>query len=67
MIVLTFDVEGTWEGDAIVAPASTVGDKMVGLSSTRGFIGKGKVVTTANEAGVGGASILGGEARVLVG
>ena len=66
-VTRTFDVEGTREGPAIAAPASTVGGEIVGLSGTRGFVRTGKVVATANETGIGGASVLGVEVRVLVG
>ena len=62
----TFDIKGTWEGDTIAAPTSTVGGKVFGLGSTGRPIRKSKVVTTTNEAGVGGAGVLGGEGRVLV-
>ena len=65
-MVRTFDVKGTWEGDTILTPASTVRDKIAGLSSTRGPIRKGKVVATTNQTGIGGTGILGGEVRVLV-
>ena len=66
-MIRTFDVKGTWEGAAIAGPTSTVGGKIVGLSSTRGLVRTSKVVATTNEAGVGGAGILRGEVRVLVG
>jgi len=65
-VIRTFDVEDTWEGDTIVFPASTVGDKIVGLSNTRGITGKSKVVAATNETGIDGTSRLGGEVRVLV-
>ena len=65
-IIRTFDVKGTWESPAITTPTSTVGGKVVGLSSTRGLIRTSKVVATTNETGVGGTSVLGGEVRVLV-
>jgi hypothetical protein len=65
--IRTFDVEGTWEGDAIALPASTVGGEKLCLSSARGLVRNGKVVGTSDETGIGGASVLGGELRVFVG
>ena len=65
-IIRTFNVKGTWECNAIVTPTSTVGGKVVGLSSTRRLIRKSKVVATTEETSLGGTCILGGEGRALV-
>ena len=67
IVIHTFDVEGTWEGNTIAGPTSAVRDEPIGLSSTRRFIWKGKVVAAANETGLCSASILGREVWVLVG
>ena len=66
-MVRTFDVESTREGFTITTPASTVGGKEFGLGSTRGTTRVGEVVSTTNETGTSGASVLGGEIGVLVG
>lgn len=65
-MIRTFDIQSTWESDAIATPTSTAGGKVVGLSSTGGPIRKSKVIATTNEIGLGGASVLGGEVRILV-
>ena len=65
-IIRTFDVEGTWEGDAVAGPTSTVRGKVVGLSGTRGLVRMSKMVAATNEVSIGGAGVLGGEVRVLV-
>jgi len=65
-VIRTFDVEGTREGDAIATPASTVGGEILGLGSTRGTIREGKVVATANQTGLSGTGMLGGEGWILV-
>ena len=65
-MIRTFDVKGTWESPAITTPTSTVGGKVVGLSSTGGLIRKSKMVATTNETGVCGTGVLGGEVGVLV-
>jgi hypothetical protein len=66
-VTRTFDVEGTRKGPTIATPTSTIGGEKVCLGSTRGLVRMGKVVATANETGIGGASVLGVEGRVLVG
>ena len=66
-MIRTFDVEGPRKRDTIATPASAVGGKPIGLDSTGGLIGKGEVVSAANETGLCSASILGREVWVLVG
>lgn len=55
---VVLNVEHTGEGDAVTAPATTVLEEVVGLSSARRRGGLGKVVTTTDQAGVGGIGVL---------
>src|SRR5690242_2781635 len=54
-------VEHAGEGDTILGPAAAVGKEEVGLCGAARGGGLGEVVTTADEAGVGGSDVLGGE------
>ena len=65
-ILLTFDIEGTREGDAITSPSPTIRSKVNGLSGTGSHIWTGKVITTANKTRLSCTSVLGREIRVLV-
>lgn len=57
----------TRKGDAIATPAAAVGEKEVGLRSAGGRSRLGKVVTTANEPGLGGASVVLTEFGIAIG
>ena len=59
-------VEGTGEGDAIGRPAAAVIDEPVSLGGAAGAVGAAKVVAATDQAGVGGASVVGRELGVLV-
>ncbi|KFY92315.1 hypothetical protein V498_05038 [Pseudogymnoascus sp. VKM F-4517 (FW-2822)] len=58
---VVLDVEHAGEGDAVLGPAAAVGDEVGCLRGAGGGAGVGKVVATADEASLGGASVLGGE------
>lgn len=58
---VVLDIEHTGEGDTILGPPAAVGEEVVGLRGASGGAGVGKVVTTADEASVGGTNVLGGE------
>ena len=53
------NVKGPWKGVAVAGPSSPIGEKVVGLNSTGGFIKERDVVCTADEAGPGSTIILG--------
>ena len=59
--IRTFDVKGTWEGDAIALPASTVGGEKLRLRSARGLVRNYKGIGTPNETSIGGIDVLRGE------
>ena len=55
----TLNVKGPWKGVTVTRPSSSIGDKVVGLSSTGGLIKERDVVCSAGEAGLGSTVILG--------
>lgn len=63
---VVLNIEHTGEGDTVTAPATTVLEEVVGLSSTRRRGGLGKVVTTTDQAGVGSIGVLLAESGRLV-
>lgn len=58
---VVLDVEHAGEGDAVLGPAAAVGDEVGCLGGAGGGVRVREVVATADEAGVGGAGVLGGE------
>jgi len=61
------DVEHAREGAAVGGPAAAVREEEGGLAAAGAGVGVSEVVAAADEAGVGGAGVVGGEAGVDVG
>lgn len=61
------EVDHARQGDAVVGPAAAVGEEVIGLGGAGGGVRVGKVVAAADEAGVGGAGVVGGKLGVGVG
>lgn len=61
---VVLDIEHAGEGDAIARPATAVLKKEVGLDGAGRDIRAGKVVTTADEASVGGTDVMVAKGRV---
>lgn len=58
---VVLDVEHAGEGDAVPGPAAAVGEEVGCLRGAGGGAGVREVVAAADEAGIGGAGVLGGE------
>lgn len=61
---VVLDIEHSRQRDAIGRPAAAVGQEEVGLGSAARDVGAGKVVATADEAGVGRVDVVLGEGAV---
>ena len=64
---LGLEVQHARECDAVAGPAAAVGDEVVRLRGGGGLARVGEVVAAADEAGLGGAGVVGGEGGVGVG
>lgn len=59
-------VDHARKSDAVVGPAAAVGEEVIGLGGAGGRVRVRKVVAAADEAGGGGAGVVGGELGVGV-
>lgn len=61
---IVLDIQHSGQCDAVIRPATTMGEEVIRLCGTRACIGLGEMVATANEASRGGTAIVGGEVWV---
>ena len=64
---VVLNVQHPRQRDAVVGPPAAVGEEEIRLGCAAAGVGVGEVVAAADEAGGGGAGVVGGEARVDVG
>ena len=69
---VVFNVQHAGQGQAVIGPAATMGDEVLGLCGTSATVGVGEVITTTDQTGASGTLVLArerarGEARTLSG